>query len=554
MQKVLDLLARGQTGQARRLCQGLLFNRPGDVDARHLLALVDLQEGKPQAAAVSLEKLCREAPKNADLWRNLGVAELSCGNPDRARESLEQGLALAPKNAELAFNAGVAAAAGGDRAAARSYYERAVELQPRLNAARNNLGALLVKEGEYGAALPHLEAATATPGAPDIAHCNHANALERVNRLDEAVAALARVRDGARPEPTLVGARLARRRGQPEQALARLRAFLAKPTGGIDAGTLGDLWQQVALSADLVGDHAAVLPAAAKAKERWRQLAPEVDGAEYLEHLAALGRTAELPRLAPGEGSAELPAGLVFFVGFPRSGTTLMENLLAADPGVRTTAEADYLHSAIGDLALAESVRRDDLLAARKQYLDNLRADCHRDRPDWSALIVVDKLPLNIVYGRWIDVLFPEAKLLVALRDPRDAVLSCLLQRFRPNPAMRNLDSLAAAAKLYRRAMELWLEARDGLEIPWLEYRYEDLAGDSGETLKQVLEFVGLEADPLVLDARRQSQGVVVQTPSYERVAEAIDTSAVARWRNYATDFTAVHDDIAPFLEAFAYE
>ncbi|MDP6403838.1 MAG: sulfotransferase [Alphaproteobacteria bacterium] len=551
MQNVLNLLARGQTGQARRLCQGFLFNRPGDIDARHLLALVDLQEGKSQAAAATLEELTKQAPKNADLWRNLGVAELSCGNPGKARESLEQGLALAPRNAELAFNAGVAAAAEGDLLAARRYYERAVELQPRLPEARNNLGALLVKEGEYGAALPHLEAATAAPGAPDIAHCNHANALERVNRLDEAVAALARVRNGGRPEPTLVGARLARRRGQPEQALARLRALLAQPSGSIEPGTLGDLWQQLALSADLVGDHAAVLPAAAKAKEIWRKLAPEVDGAEYLEHLAALGRASALPNLAPGEGETELPAGLVFFVGFPRSGTTLMENLLAADPDIHTTAEADYLFRAIGDLAQAEAATRNDLVAVRRQYLDDLRADC---AGVWSELMVVDKLPLNIVYSRWIEALFPEAKLLVALRDPRDAILSCLLQRFRPNPAMRNLDSLADAANLYCRVMGLWLEARDELSLPWLEYRYEDLAGQSGETLDRVLGFLGVESDAEALDTRRQSLGVVVQTPSYERVAEAIDTSAIARWRNYAADFATVQDDIAPFIEAFAYD
>ncbi len=556
MQKVLELLAGGQTGAARRLCQSLLFNRPGDLDARHLLALVDLQEGKPEVAAATLEELCREAPKNADLWRNLGVAELSCGQPSKARESLEKGLKLAPRNAELAFNAGVAAQAGGDLAAARNYYERAIERLPELLEARNNLGALLVKLGEYGAALPHLEAATAIRGAPDIAHCNQANALERLNRLDEAVEALTRVRDGSRPEPILVGARLDRRLGRPERALARLRGLLAKPPsviGGIEPGTLGDLWQQVALSADLAGDHAAVLPAAAKAKEMWRQLAPEIDGKAFLEHLATLGRGPELARLEPGEGGAEVPAGLVFFVGFPRSGTTLMENLLAAHPGVETTAEADILFRAIAELVPAEAVTRHDLVAARRQYLDDLRADY----PAMSELVIVDKLPLNIVNGRWIDALFPEAKLLVALRDPRDAVLSSVLQRFRPNPAMRNLDSLAGAARLYGRVMGLWLEMRGELALPWLEYRYEDLADDSGGTTKtidRVLGFLDIEADAEALDVHRQSQGVVVQTPSYERVAEAIDSSAIGRWRPYADDFAALEDELAPFLEAFAYE
>ena len=166
---------------------------------------------------------------------------------------------------------------------------------------------------------------------------------------------------------------------------------------------------------------------------------------------------------------------------------------------------------------------------------------------------VVDKLPLNLVDAGLISLLFPDARIIVALRDPRDAVLSCFMQDFRLNDAMAAFLGRASTAGLYHAVMSLWLHYRTVLALPWMEYRYEDLVADFEGTVRDLLSFVGEPWDPVVLRYREAIPGRAISTPSYAAVTSPIHGQAVERWRRYADWLAPEAAVLAPYVAAFGY-
>lgn len=187
----------------------------------------------------------------------------------------------------------------------------------------------------------------------------------------------------------------------------------------------------------------------------------------------------------------------------------------------------------------------------RSRYLETFAQLCG---DIGSATTIVDKLPFNIIYCRDMDEHFPQARLLMALRDPRDVVLSCLMQRFGRNPAMRNFDTLDATVTLYEEVMGLWLEARPSLRLPWLEYRYEDRVADRDTVLAGIMEFIGVQWHGDMDGYRDKAASRQIVSPSYRDVTEPIYKRAAGRWRAYEDKLAPVLDRLAPFVAAFGYD
>ena len=151
------------------------------------------------------------------------------------------------------------------------------------------------------------------------------------------------------------------------------------------------------------------------------------------------------------------------------------------------------------------------------------------------------------------NCLFPGARVLVALRDPRDTCLSCFMQRFQFSDAMVNFFELERTAKTYAAVMELWLQYRDTLSLTWHEYRYEDLVEDFGGTLREVLDFIGLPWHEDVMAYGERAEDQVITTPSYRQVTREIDTRAAGRWRRYQKELAPILPVLQPLVRAFGY-
>ena len=249
----------------------------------------------------------------------------------------------------------------------------------------------------------------------------------------------------------------------------------------------------------------------------------------------------------------ELP---VFLVGFPRSGTTLLTQVLDNHPRLQALEEKPAVDALVGAAArladIASALESEDTLERlRSVYFAVVERSVKRAPGTW----LVDKYPLNILRLPLIHRVFPDAKVLLALRHPCDVCLSCYMQSFKLNSAMASFLSLEQTARLYALAMRRWQWCAANLAMDVHVVRYESLVNDFEDQVQAMLGFLGLPWDDKVLEhvegAKRRGR---INTPSYHQVAQPIYRHAVYRWRHYAGHLQSILPTLRPFIQDFGYD
>jgi hypothetical protein len=256
-----------------------------------------------------------------------------------------------------------------------------------------------------------------------------------------------------------------------------------------------------------------------------------------------------------GPVAARVP---VFLVGFPRSGTTLLDQVLASHPEVTTLEECDTM-SDMASAYLGGAQDLSGLPGLADAEIENFRALYWRQvdtgLPGGSKTrVFVDKLPLNAVLLPLIYRLFPTAKIVLALRDPRDCVLSCYQQRFGMNAAMYQLLRLDTAASYYNNVMDLVRASRAALPLAVHEIKYEDVVGHFDSAIGSLLEFLDLPWDDAVRSYADTARRRTIATPSASQVVKPLYTTATGKWRNYRRFMEPVLPTLEPWVAAFGYE
>lgn len=255
-------------------------------------------------------------------------------------------------------------------------------------------------------------------------------------------------------------------------------------------------------------------------------------------------------------GVAGEASGLVFLLGFPRAGTTLLGQILASHSRVMTLEErfpivdADReLLRAAGGLDRLATLRPAELAFYRQAYWRHVKAlGWHiRDK------IVVDKLPANTMRLPLVARLFPEAKIVFAIRDPRDVVFSCFRRIFQIHPLTFELLDLEGAARLYDGMMRLAELCRARLPLAWLDIRNEDLVRDfEGETRK-LCDFLGLGWQDSLRGFGMQAKSRTIATPSSAQVTRGLSSAGIGQWRRYREQLAPVLPILQPWVEKFGY-
>jgi hypothetical protein len=248
--------------------------------------------------------------------------------------------------------------------------------------------------------------------------------------------------------------------------------------------------------------------------------------------------------------------GHVFLVGFPRSGTTLMETVLAANPDVVSLEERETLRAAV--LAFLCSPRDlDHLTKARGPVLRELRKDYWANVRSFgiepAGKIFIDKNPFNTLKLPLIRKLFPSARILFARRDPREVVLSCFRRRFSFNASTFEFLDLKSAAASYDRTMRLAASLRAKLGFDEFTLIYEELIADLPTVAKTACEFIGSEWRPEFADVAGRAQRGEVASASSAQIARGLYTDGTAHWRRYRAQLAPVLPILAPWVEAFGY-
>lgn len=251
----------------------------------------------------------------------------------------------------------------------------------------------------------------------------------------------------------------------------------------------------------------------------------------------------------------------VFLIGFYRSGTTMSQEVLDTHPDVFVADEADFILAIQREIhktdttkaTTAEKLRKIDLAGIkrlRNTYWDRVKG---RYGNAHEGKIFVDKFTLNTVDVGLINCIFPDAKILFVMRDPRDVCMSCLMQLMVPTPATAHLLTWEGTANLYAQVMDWWLHVKHLLTLDCLEFRYEDAVSNFETTYRKVFEFVGAPWDPVVLDFHKHAAEKNIGTPSRTQVTQPLYSSSVARWKRYESEFKSIMPTLQPFIDYFGY-
>ena len=262
-------------------------------------------------------------------------------------------------------------------------------------------------------------------------------------------------------------------------------------------------------------------------------------------------------------GDALIPVKrIALLTGFPRSGTTLLEQIIATRADTIGTDESGILqrqfveplvwraNDAMDAIIELRSFDEEQLIAGRESFYQ--MTESYLDEPIGERLLI-EKNPLQTCDLPLVLRLFPEARMIVALRDPRDVVLSYLFTMVPLNWSSAPAISVVDACRFYADTMRHWLWWRPRLDWPWCELHYEQVIADPCGETKRVAEFLGLDWDVSMLDEHRRSERRAVRTPTYDDVTKPLYTRALGRWRNYEAYLEPGLSILQPFLDAFGY-
>ena len=262
--------------------------------------------------------------------------------------------------------------------------------------------------------------------------------------------------------------------------------------------------------------------------------------------------------------TAEFPrdqAAPTFVIGFMRSGTTLTQEVLDVHPGVFVSDEVDFVtqmkeelcHIVKSGMTIAEKLAALDfsgVLQLRAYYWQCVQehfGDVIGQR------LFVDKFTMNTVDLGLINCIFPDAKVVFVMRDPRDVCLSCFMQLMVPTPTTVQMLNWASTAAFYGQVMDWWLYIKEQMTLDFIEFRYEDVVADFETTYRKVFDFLGLSWDPAVVNFHNHAAKKFVASPRRTQLAQPLYASSVGKWRCFESAFEPVKTMLSPYVRAFNY-
>jgi tetratricopeptide (TPR) repeat protein len=511
------------------------------------------ETGHQQAAVEHFTRALQGNPHSAKALAGLGKALLRQDNNDGATENIERALALAPWDIHVHMAKAHLDAEQRKYDNARSEWQYVIDKQPGMSEGYIGLA-------EHYATLGRMEDARKVCLA---AEENGATSLrlyqawsqqeEKVNNLDEAerLAGKAVEVDANYPGLIILRAKLARRRKDYAGALALLLQIDGESIENnlIKASYLFELGNNLD-KLERYAEAFAAYDAANQAKNEYVGRVYDADeDKQRLDHWKQFFTAENWQRLhntaiSPAQGPTP-----VFIVGFPRSGTSLLEQILGSHPQIAPCGELLF----IGDISSGNAAEitgsdlpypellldstapltQEKLRAMQSYYLDGVRS---LGVTDADTRWVTDKMPHNTLHGGLIALLFPDSPIIHISRHPLNSCLSAYFSNF--TSEHRYTSSLESTAQHYKQMMNMLLHYRS-IGINFLEIHYEDLVQDQETVTRQVLEYIGAPWDAACLQHHKSSR--VMKTASYEQVTQKIYTSSLYRYRNY-------HEAVKPIL------
>jgi len=591
-------IQQGSLKAAENQAREQLRSHPRDESILTLLGISVQMQGRAGDAAEYFEQLTRLHPELPVHWNNLGSVLREAGRDAEAESAYRRALKLAPGDSHVLENLGLLYHERADYAAARVYFVAASDLDPGSVSARiyganaccectdmptaerlvarwwqwSNLdleqqlllASVMWRLSHLDTAETILRRALAQGGDRTRVLLRLLMLYERVNRVDDARAILAQL-----PAPEAIAdvslqsdlinahAALAARENDYQKA-----RDLLEPLANV--GMPGsDFFFALARIRDKLGEVDGTMRALQRAHELQMQkaslLVPELiaSGSEPLT-VGLDPITPESRALWPELSAPALDGSPIFIMGFPRSGTTMLEQMLDAVPSLKAMDEQPFLQSVVERIEQFGLKYPRDLHRLDQAQCDELRAVYWELVRKTVALgpgqRLVDKNPLNMLRLPLVNRLFPDARIIFAMRHPCDVVLSCYMQSFGAPSFMLLCSTFERLARGYVNAMQGWLHHAALLQPALMSLRHEDLLGDFAGSAQRIGEFIGIgDPTPMLAFHEHARQKGYIATPSYAQVTEPANRKGVDRWRRYRAYLEPILPTLRPILEHWQY-
>jgi tetratricopeptide (TPR) repeat protein len=542
MPRALRAHREGKLATADKLYRRILERTPGDLGALQLLGVLRAQQRRFGEAEPLLAKVVAADPANPDARNNLGNVLLELGRVEEAVAHFLGALERRPQFAEALYNLGNARRRLDEPDAAISAYRAALGLKPNYRDAMFNLADLLRATQQTEAAIELLQRLVGLHPRDGDAHGLLATTLRQAGCLAEAQGHFDRA---LALNPRLASVHYNRMRSirvAPEDPqIAVIQALLAR---GPELGETDRCLLHMALGKayEDLGRYDDAFANFGEGKRLKRRLVA-YDEAATVRRFETVQQlfTPELLAAASGQG---LPTDLpIFVLGFPRSGTTLVEQILASHPAVHAAGEIAYLEEAAAPLRGKAQLGAGEIAALGRGYVGRLTALAP------TAARITDKLPENYLSIGLIHLALPRARIIHVRRDPLDTCVSCFAINFFSGLAYTS--DLGELGRVHRRYLELMAHWRRLLPPgAMLEVRYEDIVEDLEREARRLLDYCGLPWDPRCLEYHQTRR--MVHTASVDQVRQPIYRESLGRWRRYEKHLTPLIEALGPAHIAYS--
>lgn len=488
-----------------------------------------LQEARNQCLIV-----LRDEPENSSVWLQLGKSCKMMEDYDAAAEALLKAVALNPECAESHCWLGNTYDQIGAFDEAIEHYRLSVKYNPHFFDAWAAMAVVAEKIQDKKSAWFAVD--NGLEVAPDF------------------------------PQLLQVKAKLLRQEKRYEEVLQVLEHLLRLEFIPVASQLVA--WEQKGKALDALGRYSEAFDAfvtmhaiAATTPEAQSQSTADLDALidSYRQWLGSLPSLTDAVSVTQAVAYDDV-ASPIFLVGFPRSGTTLTEQILHSHSEINSTEERQVLVELVKEMiveygrgafpSILDTLDGEAIGRWRRRYWEIYELECD---PLPKGQRLLDKLPLNIMHLGLIYRLFPQAPIITVLRDPRDVILSGFMQSFEPNPAMLQFASLEKGSEFYHRIMELYGLAESRMPLNQLRLRYEDLVADTESVARSLLGFLQLEWQDSVLEYYHEKHSRYVATPSYEGVVQPVYRSSIGRWKHYSDEFAGAAQWLQAYVDAFGY-
>ena len=598
------LKGQGKLDEALACYQRSLELDPHCAEAHNNLGNLHRENGQLDEAVAAYQQALKIEPEHLRALRSLGSVFYTQDKFSEAESAFRKALALDLESAGAHADLGMPLNRQGKLDEAVACYERALEIEPDHVRGLKSLGCVLHRQQKFTQAESAYRKALAVEPDDVESHVFLGLALERQDRADEALACFRRAleikpdcaaamaglaafyeqtndletaehyaAEGLKLAPThprlnMIAAKCEKRQGRFQEAVDRLEEVRSRDQGedahenSLANSTRASILFQLGEIHDRCGrtDEAfAVYQEGNRLESREADILG-LDKRAVLE-VVAQARGVFQPALvgswtpAPPLEDERAP---VFMTGFPRSGTTLLDQILDSHPAIQTLEEKPSVASVNKVIATYGTAPLWALCNLMPEHFAELRGTYFRTveryierRPE---LLLVDRNPFLTRDIGLVHRIFPTARFILVVRHPCDVCLSCFMQPFQLHPGTVHFFTLEDAARLYAETMGLWQHFLGVLPLEYHVMRYEDLLDDFEHQTRRLLDFLGVGWDESVRRYTEHARTRRVRTASYHQVVEPLYRRSRYRWRRYAKHLAPVMDVLRPYIEYFGYD